>query len=148
MKNKHYLKINEYKIIDCGDIIKCIGLGSCVFVVIYDIENMLTGGVHLSVPNKIYNENLVDKFLSTIIEEMILKGSSIQKMNVKMSGGATINIQNNVSTQLIKDIKLYLYDKGIKIVSEDLFGFSHRTVSYDSNTHEMIIQKKDTKIII
>lgn len=141
--------------------ITTIGLGSCVGIVLYTMNDDCCGLVHIMLPSskEIKNNSKRAKFADTGIEDLILmlerQGIKRQSLCAKIAGGAAM-FQFSGKTELgsigernIKAVKETLAAFNIQIVSEDIGKDYGRTIVFDSITKKLTIRSagKDDKYI-
>lgn len=139
-----------------------LGLGSCVGVVLYDVNTKLSGMVHVMLPDstQIRNNTNRAKFADTgitdMLNDMLRLGASKMSIVAKVAGGAKMFSYGSPSSELMKvgernvaAVKNMLNKLGIRIVAEDTGLNYGRTIIFDSNNGNLIIKAvgKDEKII-
>jgi chemotaxis protein CheD len=137
---------------DRSEIIKTIGLGSCVAVVCSDPELGLASMIHIALPDSSLSpDRRVEKpgyFADTGIPALFdsmnrvgwRKGSG--KLTVKLAGGATIMDPNgtfNIGKRNILAVKKILWGMGYGPVAEDVGGTISRTVSIAASSGAVMI---------
>lgn len=134
-------------------LLACIGLGSCIGVVLYDPEKRIGGLAHVMLPGNSRQEGLVGKFVNTAIEEMIkemkTKGADKKRIRAKIFGGANMFPSLNSRTILligernIKAVREELKKWEIPLVAKDVGGTEGRTIIF--NTHDGKVTMKTLK---
>ncbi len=121
----------------------CLGLGSCVAVILYDPSTKTGGIVHVLLPKAPPNCQTPEKYADTGVRRLyakVVERGAVKPMLVaKLVGGAqmftSLNIAiANVGKENIQEARAALRVLGVKIVAEDLEGNRGRSVNFDSST--------------
>src|SRR5690554_589021 len=87
--------ISDSNIVMAPHTIRTLGLGSCVGVVIYDLNNRIGGLSHIMLPNsdltrqpKINEYKYVDTALPVLVEQLHIHGARKYALKAKIAGGA------------------------------------------------------------
>ncbi|MBW4887966.1 MAG: chemotaxis protein CheD [Bacillus sp. (in: Bacteria)] len=145
--------IADVKIVRTPDKIRTSGLGSCVGLVLYDLEAKTAGLVHVMLPDSSLSKTPdinVAKYADTAVEatvKMLLEaGCRKYALKAKMAGGAEMfkfkmtNDLMKVGPRNVLAIKKHLSLLNIPIVSEDTGGNSGRTIEFDPQSAELVIR--------
>lgn len=136
----------------------CLGLGSCVAVILYD-PGIRTGGiVHVLLPHAPAHCDKVEKYADTgtrkLISEIINRGAKKERIVAKLIGGAQmfpgLNLAiANIGKENSMTARKVLTENRIKIVAEDLDGNKGRSAYFDSTTGQVTIKTAfaPTKVI-
>jgi chemotaxis protein CheD len=139
-----------------------LGLGSCVGVVLYDVNTKISGMIHIMLPDstKIRNNSNRAKFadtgISDMLENMIQAGASKEHIVAKIAGGARMFSYGSSNSDLMKvgeknieAVKMIMENLGIRIIAEDTGLNYGRTIIFDSTNGNLIIKSvgKQEKII-
>ena len=134
------------------DAITTLGLGSCVGVVLYDMNAKIAGLVHIMLPDstKIRNNDNYAKFADTGIDEMLRRvvqaGASRSAIKAKIAGGAqmfafsTENDLLRVGARNVEAVKEKLSQLRIPIVAEDTGKSYGRTIEFYPETGELLVK--------
>ena len=134
------------------DAITTLGLGSCVGVVLYDMNAKIAGLVHIMLPDstKIRNNDNYAKFADTGIDEMLRRvvqaGASRSAIKAKIAGGAqmfafsTENDLLRVGARNVEAVKEKLLQLRIPIVAEDTGKSYGRTIEFYPETGELLVK--------
>lgn len=134
------------------DAITTLGLGSCVGVVLYDLNAKIAGLVHIMLPDstKIRNNDNYAKFADTGIDEMLRRvvkaGASRSALKAKIAGGAqmfafsTENDLLRVGARNVEAVKEKLSQLRIPIVAEDTGKSYGRTIEFYPETGELLVK--------
>lgn len=137
-----YVGIGEFAVSkDQTQVIKTMGLGSCVSILLYDPKEKLSGLIHIALPDSSINpkraENKPGSFADTgvpaFLREMKRNGwDGKSRLIVKLAGGASIMDPNNtfnIGKRNILAIKKILWGYRLGAIAEDIGGNISRTVS-------------------
>lgn len=123
--------------------IACLGLGSCVAVILYDPGPKIGGMVHVLLPKapKICDkeEKYADSGTRKLIREMLVHGAKKERMVAKLVGGAQMFPDLDLSISQIgrynsMEARKVLRESGIKVVAEDLEGGRGRSAYFDTRS--------------
>ena len=143
--------IADWKLCDAPDTITTIGLGSCVGIVIYTLNDSFCGLLHIMLPSseEIRNYTNRAKFADTGIEDMVAalekRGMHRSVMKAKIAGGARMFKFSGkadigaVGDRNIDSVKKILKTYNIPIVAEDCGADYGRTISFDIDTKMLLI---------
>ena len=127
----------------------CLGLGSCVAVILYDPSTKVGGIVHVLLPRAPGNRDQKEKYADTgtkkLIDEMIIHGVSIARLFARLVGGAemftAVNLAiSNIGRDNIFEARKALHTNGIKIMGEETAGKKGRSVYFDLETGRVLVQ--------
>ncbi len=138
--------IGDWKICNAPDTITTIGLGSCVGIVIYTINDSFCGMLHIMLPSSKEIKNNLNraKFADTGIIDMVSalerRGMRKSLMRAKIAGGAKMfqftskSDLGTVGDRNVYSVKSMLRQYNIPIISEDCGKDYGRTISFDIET--------------
>ena len=133
--------------------LRCLAVGSCVAVILYDEEKRIGGIAHVMLPSSIQEkENIGDveafKHANIAIHELIKQlrelGSPIgRSLTARLAGGAYL-IPNtaDIGKENIAAVQKILLELGIAVTDEYIGGDAGRSVLFDVNTGELQINGK------
>ena len=136
----------------------CLGLGSCVAVILYD-PGIRTGGiVHVLLPHAPTKCDREEKYADTgtrkLVKEMIGHGVKKERLVAKLIGGAQmfpgLNLAiANIGRENSMGARSVLREHNIRVVAEDLEGNRGRSAYFDSATGQVTIKTAflPTKVI-
>ncbi|HVO77725.1 MAG TPA: chemotaxis protein CheD [Methanomassiliicoccales archaeon] len=143
--------VAEMKLVHNPGSLMCIGLGSCMGIVIYDPAKRIAGMAHAMLPR--YEEgrdkgNLskyVDTAVYLLVDELKEMGSARYDLRAKAAGGAHMFAFGcadslNIGLRNAEVCRETLEKERIKLVSEDVGGSRGRTVTFDPATGLMKVQ--------
>ncbi len=128
----------------------CLGLGSCVAVILYDHQLRLGGIVHVLLPkapakNNASEEKYADSGTRKLIRELAARGAAKERMVAKIVGGAQMFTNLNltyadIGRNNIAEVKKALREFGIRVVAEDVEGNRGRSVYFDAETGKVVVE--------
>ncbi|XJZ28521.1 chemotaxis protein CheD [Bacillota bacterium Lsc_1132] len=142
--------------------IRTSGLGSCVGVVIYDLDRKIAGLAHVMLPESSlaktpeYNPaKYADTAVKELVRHLVTHGSRIETLKAKIAGGAQMfqfasaNESMRIGPRNVEAIKKELDKLKIRLVSEDVGGNSGRTIEFNPDNGILHIKtvNKGTKQI-
>ncbi len=129
--------------------LSCLGLGSCVAVILYDATTKTGGMVHILLPKAPPNCQTPEKYADTGIRRLhgkvVERGAVRATLVAKLVGGAqmftSLNIAiANVGTENIREARTTLRLLGVKIVAEELEGNRGRSALFDAATGKVTVR--------
>lgn len=139
------VRMGEIKIARSPHILKTVGLGSCVAVILYDSIARIGSLAHVVLPafSDCVDKTSPDKFSDAAIKKMIEKmqccGSLIHNINAQIFGGAnmfpeiiTENSDMDVGQRNIRAVRNELKLQRINILREEVGGNLGRTVLFNT----------------
>jgi len=127
----------------------CLGLGSCVAVVMYEPGIKMGGIVHVLLPKAPDNHDIEEKYADTgtrkLFREMVQRGARKERLVAKLVGGAQMFTALDLT---IADIgrensfiaRKVLGELSVKIVAEDLYGHRGRNMTLDPKNGFVTVQ--------
>ncbi len=153
--------IAEYRISSSPDVLKCLGLGSCVAVGLYDPNRRVGGLAHIMLPNSseirsslnrssIKAGKFADTAISVMLQEMIKLRVKKEHMSAKIVGGASMFSGNGSTDESlfkmgernVLAVKEQLKMKGINILAEDTGGTYGRSIDFQLDSGILIVKSK------
>jgi chemotaxis protein CheD len=143
--------IADMRFVKAPERIRTSGLGSCVGLVIYDLDKKMAGLAHVMLPesslSKITEFNPA-KYADTAVEELVSRlityGARRYRLKAKMAGGAQMFASNNemmrIGPRNVYAIRKELDRLRIPLISEDVGGNSGRTIEFDPNQGLLFIK--------
>jgi len=122
--------------------LKCLGLGSCLGIALYEHRARIGGLAHAMLPlfemgrNKRNPARYVDTSIYVMIDEIIEKGGRKHNIQAKLVGGARMFASMGLDTmdigqRNIEAARDTLEKEGIPIKAMDVGGNRGRTISFD-----------------
>lgn len=144
--NAFQIGMADYKVAKTPEKLATIGLGSCVAVCVYDIQNKIGGLAHVMLPDSTIAKEVKNpaKFSDTavpmLLYEMEKMGSLRKNIQIKIAGGAhmfSFKTRENVldiGARNVETIERICKHEGINIVAKDVGGSCGRSVLFDLTT--------------
>lgn len=138
--------IGEYKI-GKNVLLKVMGLGSCIGVILSDVSTGLCGIAHVLLPGA--SNNGETKYAETAIEkmfeDMIKMGARKNRITAKFAGGAQVFKHMNLDILKIGDrnaisVEETLIKRNIPILAKDVGGEVGRNVIFNPADGSMIVK--------
>lgn len=154
--------IADMKLVKHPSLIRTSGLGSCVGVVVYDLDRKLAGLAHVMLPESALAKSLefnpakyADTAVKQLVKHLVLQGARLGMLKAKMAGGAqmfqfsTANEMMRIGPRNVEAVKKELQNLKIRLVSEDVGGNSGRTIEFNPENGVLHIKtvNKGTKMI-
>ena len=135
--------IADMNTVKAPDTIRTAGLGSCVGVILYDLDRELAGMIHVMLPDsqirspegKLNEAKFADLAISAMVKRLKLEGAG--RLRAKLAGGAQMfQLSGTVDTirigpRNIEAVKEQLLLQRISVTAEDTGGSSGRTIEFD-----------------
>lgn len=133
------------------DVLRTVGLGSCVGVALIDISAKVAGLAHVMLPTAgkpdVQNPaKYADTAIPLLIDKMLAKGAIINRIQAKIAGGAqmftTLNTSDliRVGPRNVEAVKEALKSFRIPLQAEDTGGNSGRTIDFSSSDGSLTIR--------
>jgi len=142
--------IGQIIIVRAPEPLACIGLGSCVAVIMYDPVTKLGGIVHVLLPNAPRSspenpEKYADTGTRKLLQEMLVKGARKDRIVAKLVGGAQMFPGMNLYVKDIgkancTEVWKVLRELGIRVTGEDIEGSKGRSAYLDTNTGKVTVK--------
>ena len=131
-------------------VVSCLGLGSCVALILYDTRRKVGGVAHIMLPffkgaNNLHTPyQFADTAIATLLEELGSRGICRQDIVAKMAGGARMFACDNgslpgIGQQNTTSIKNILAMEGIPLVSKDIGGNYGRSIQFHLDSGKVIV---------
>jgi chemotaxis protein CheD len=133
--------------------LKCIGLGSCVGVVIYHPKTLTAIMAHVMLPDSAASRTAdysLGKFADTAIKAMTdwfrKERLSISELEAKIAGGSEMfkasgaRLSGRIGPRNVEAVKEHLSLYNIKLIAEDTGGHYGRTIEFDNESHGLHIR--------
>ena len=149
MKDERIVGIAQMAICRAPERLACLGLGSCVAVILYDPSLRIAGIVHVLLPKAPANCPTDEKYADTgtrkLIKEMMALGAAKERLVAKLVGGAQMFPSLNLSISDIgkancQEVRNALREFGIVIVAEDVEGSRGRSAHLNSETGKVVVE--------
>lgn len=141
-----------------GSVLKVIGLGSCVALVVYDIKSNYSALAHImlpsaeNMPNAVSPGRYADTALAYIMGKFSSKGILHKNIRAKMAGGSCMfkKIQKeklNIGKKNILCIRGLLKHYQVPLLKEDTGGSYGRTIEFYTEKKLLLIKSHKFGII-
>ena len=149
MNEPRNVGIAELALCRAPEQLTCLGLGSCIAVIIYDPTTKIGGMLHVLLPKAPPNCKSQEKYADTGIRRLhakvLEKGAVRSSLVAKLVGGAqmftSLNIAiANIGKENITETRATLRILGVKIVAEDLEGNRGRSAVFDAATGKVTVR--------
>ena len=137
------VKIADWAVLKGGGILMTIGLGSCVGVALYDVQQKIGGLAHILLsksrefPQRAAAFNpakFADTAIPLLVQEMERVGGKKSRLRAKIAGGSQLfmnqKIGNSVGEKNVLTTRQVLGELGIPIAGEDVGGNYGRTLRF------------------
>ena len=136
--------MGEFRVARNPEVLACIGLGSCVGLVLYDAVVKVGGMAHIMLPNHadIRGSFRPGKFSDTAVEALLKtmerRGAVKGRIRAKLFGGANMfpAVQSDtlvhVGQRNLEAVREELAQRRIPIVAEETGGQMGRTILFDT----------------
>ncbi|MCQ1535945.1 chemotaxis protein CheD [Methanosarcina sp. KYL-1] len=138
--------IGEYKI-GKNVLLKAMGLGSCVGVVLSDVSTGICGIAHVLLPGASNNgeTKYAETAIEKMLEDMIKLGARKSKISAKFAGGSQVFKHMNLEILKIgnrnaRSVEETLINKNIPILAKDVGGDVGRNVIFNPVDGSMIVK--------
>lgn len=146
------VNISEIRVAKSPTELICLGLGSCVAVVLYDPKNKIGGLAHVMLPDSREVINLTkpgkfaDTAISCLLTKMQRKGAVLSLIHAKIFGGADMFALNHPACESIgalnvKAVMKQLKHLGIPLFAKDTGGNTGRSIFF-STINGLVTMKK------
>ena len=156
--NEIMVNIGECSFGKASDVLICLGLGSCVAVVIYDLNLKIAGLAHVMLPSKDMglsnseSSTMTNKFADVaipyLVDYMLKAGCKKDSMRAKITGGAQMfrNINSDelfdIGRNNVLSVKEQLLNNDVCLISEDIHGSEGRTMKFVVETSKAYVRTK------
>ena len=142
------VKMAQYSVAQPPDVLKTVGLGSCLGIALYDKRNQIGGLVHIMLPSSKKNikpAKYADTGIPLLIEEMEKIGAKKWNIEAKLAGGAQMfnvgmnNDNMKIGERNIKATREILKQENIDILGEDVGEDFGRTMEFFTEDGKVVI---------
>ncbi|MFC1745862.1 chemotaxis protein CheD [Candidatus Riflebacteria bacterium] len=157
MENSTHVGIGQAKIALNSTNLHTLGIGSCIVVYLFEMQEKYVGCTHIMLPtSKVVSKEVINKnkFADTaiphLIKAMVLKTMSIGKLQCKFTGGASMfsGDTENIGEQNVRAVKTVLNELDIQVIGYDVGGNKGRSAFFNTFSKELKIVKSDEEVII
>jgi chemotaxis protein CheD len=149
MNQPHTLGIGQMAVCHAPEQIVCLGLGSCVAIILYDPVVRIGGVAHVLLPKSPIKCDNEGKYADTgtrkLVKEMLNHGAKKERLVAKLVGGAqmfpNLNLSiANIGRENSMIIRSILRELMIRIVAEDLGGNRGRSAYFDTSDGHIAVK--------
>lgn len=127
---------------DAGDVLMALGLGSCIAVCIYDVQNKIAGMVHVVLPDSgamgdtVNSGKYADTGVPALLAEMRKAGANPRNLAVAIAGGAQLftfagaGPRLDIGSRNADAVAAALKREGLTPAAKDVGGTCGRTVQF------------------
>ena len=142
-----------------NDILKAMGLGSCVSIIAYNKKTQFGGLMHIALPDSTVNTAkskekpgyFADTAIKILLDNIKKNKQPINQLWIKLVGGANVlktNTNFDIGKRNALTIKKLLWKNNLGVIKEDIGGTMPRTVQFSISTGQIIINSGQKKWII
>lgn len=148
-----HVGLSEIKYAEAPEILKSMGLGSCVGVVIYHESMHIAGMAHVMLPDSTLahaQSFLPGKFADTAVPELVAsltrRGVSLHELKAKMAGGAEmfkstrVLALDSIGKRNAEAVRSQLNHFHIPVVAEETGKDFGRTIEFLTGTCQLVIR--------
>jgi len=145
--------IGDIKVTESPHILRIVGLGSCIAVVLYDRSTRIGGLAHVMLPHieeshdKSNPSRFSDIAVGMMIEEMERRGARTQEIRAKIFGGSNMfpeiifsNGSMDIGKRNILSVKEELKRYNIQIAASEVGDHIGRTVLFDTGDGSVLVK--------
>jgi chemotaxis protein CheD len=145
--------MGEVMIADAPHVLKCIGIGSCVAVALYDRTAAMGGLAHIMLPQIVESSDKSsparygDAAVAMMVNEMQERDVSVCNLKAKIFGGANMfsdiispDSTMNIGQRNIFAVREELIKHDIEIIVEDVGGHIGRSVLFDMRDGSVVVR--------
>ena len=142
----------DLKITKSPSVLTTLGLGSCVGIALYDVDNKLAGLAHVMLPDSTQIKNnankakFADTALEILVNDLMKAGAQKSKLFAKIAGGAqmfSMDSQSDImkiGTRNVIATKKLLEEYKIPLKAEDTGGNYGRTIEIYPDTGKLLVK--------
>ncbi|WP_133130493.1 chemotaxis protein CheD [Legionella yabuuchiae] len=146
-----HINIADLQVAKCPDELICIGLGSCIGLVLYDSRNKVGGVAHIMLPNSRNVQTITHpgKFANTALPELLkkmrAKGAKQEQINALIFGGANMfparDQRYTIGKLNVEAVLHELKSAGIPVLARDIGGHSGRSIYFNICSGQVLMKK-------
>ena len=145
--------MGEIMVAESPNLLRSVGIGSCIAVTLYDRDTTIGGLAHIVLPcieeahNKSHPARFSDVAIGMMIDEMKGQGARTQDIRAKIFGGANMfpEITSSDSTmdigkRNISAVREELEKHNIEIIAEEVGDHIGRTVLFNTEDGSVVVK--------
>ncbi|MEN3046833.1 MAG: chemotaxis protein CheD [Candidatus Hydrothermales bacterium] len=160
MEIEIFVGIGEGRVLKGDGILKAIGIGSCIVIILFDEQNKIGGLVHAMLPSPKRPEDNVPTYryvtraIPQMLKEMEHMGAKKENIEAYIVGGATIfespilSSPWSIGSRNVLEARNILTRLMIKIVKEEVGGSEGRSVFFNVKEGKIIVKKREKEIVL
>ena len=144
--------MGEYRVVNDSTKLTCVGLGSCVALVLQDTRKQIGGMAHIMLPSRDEARNkgnlgrFADSAVPLMVKEMERRGAAKAHLKARIFGGANMfpMVPNKgliaVGDRNVRAVKETLKKHGIILIEKETGGCRGRTVIFNPQSGTVTIK--------
>jgi chemotaxis protein CheD len=146
------VNMSQIKVATSPTILSCVGLGSCIALVLYDSQTKVGGLAHVMLPHSKKETTLqhrgmyADTAVEIIMEDMLNLHAKEKKIYAKIFGGASMfsssvkNTHIRLGEKNIVAVLAELKKRNIRLLAQDVGGNSGRTILFNTQNGQVLVE--------
>jgi len=152
------VQMGEIQVTRAPNILKAVGIGSCIVLTLYDSTNRIGGLAHILLPSIGYSTDMsypsrfADYAVGALIDRMRSFGADVDSLDARIFGGANMfpdavcpDSNLDIGKKNLNVVLNELKSAGIAVVAESVGGSTGRTVVFD--TGEGSVSVRETPLV-
>ncbi len=145
--------MGEIMVAESPNLLRSVGIGSCIAVTLYDRDTAIGGLAHIVLPcieeahNKSHPARFSDVAIGMMIDEIKKQGARIQNVRAKIFGGANMfpeiissDSTMDIGRRNISAVREELEKHNIEIIAEEVGDDIGRTVLFDTRDGSVVVK--------
>jgi chemotaxis protein CheD len=136
--------IGEVRVAGPGAVLYCIGIGSCIAIVLHDAEARIGGLAHAMLPDPSAGRRrtpagrFAATAVSVLLDEMVAAGADARRVRARLAGGASMfealltESGRRLGVRNAEAARKALEDAGVPLLGEEVGGTWGRSVFLDT----------------
>lgn len=142
----------DWKLASSGEVLKTMGLGSCVGLTLHDEAAKIAGMAHIMLPSSdiareehFNRAKYADTAVPDMLEAIVAAGASRRRLVAKLAGGAQMFMfggqdSMRIGPRNVEACKALLEALAIPLIAEDTGANYGRTIEMDSGTGVLTVR--------
>ena len=145
--------MGEIMVAESPNLLRSVGIGSCIAVTLYDRDTTIGGLAHIVLPcieeahNKSHPARFSDVAIGMMIDEIKGRGARIQNVRAKIFGGANMfpeiistDSTMDIGKRNISAVRQELEKHNIEIIAEEVGDNIGRTVLFNTGDGSVVVR--------
>ena len=145
--------MGEIMVAESPNLLRAVGIGSCIAVALYDRDTTIGGLAHIVLPcveeahNKSHPARFSDVAIGMMIDEIKGRGARIQNVRAKIFGGANMfpeiissDSTMDIGRRNISAVREELEKHNIEIIAEEVGDHIGRTVLFNTDDGSVVVK--------